>query len=107
MANWMPPLDSNTLRSIEALCRAYGVARLELFGSATGGDFDPDRSDIDLLVEFAPSRTLGPWLSDYFTLKAKLEALLGRPVDLVMSGAMKQQRFIEAVGQQRRVLYAA
>ncbi len=35
------------------LCRRYGVARLEVFGSAARGtDFDPQSSDADLLVEF-------------------------------------------------------
>jgi len=38
---------------IAELCRRYGVKRLELFGSATrGSDFDPERSDIDFLIEF-------------------------------------------------------
>lgn len=36
---------------IAALCRQYQVGRLEVFGSAArGGDFDPSRSDVDLLV---------------------------------------------------------
>jgi predicted nucleotidyltransferase len=32
---------------VRALCRRYGVRRLELFGSATTGAFDPQRSDVD------------------------------------------------------------
>jgi len=31
---------------IEALCREFGVSRLELFGSAATDEFDPDTSDI-------------------------------------------------------------
>ena len=34
------------------LCRRYGVRRLELFGSAATGAFEPERSDLDFLVEF-------------------------------------------------------
>ncbi len=38
-----------------ALCRRYGVKRLEVFGSAArGADFDPTRSDADFLVTFSP-----------------------------------------------------
>ena len=37
---------------ISALCRRYGVRRLELFGSAATEVFDPPRSDLDFLVEF-------------------------------------------------------
>lgn len=36
------------------LCRQHGVRRLALFGSALGEDFDPERSDLDFLVEFQP-----------------------------------------------------
>ncbi|MEM9753743.1 MAG: nucleotidyltransferase domain-containing protein [Planctomycetota bacterium] len=38
--------------AIERLCRDYGIAKLELFGSAAAGDFDPRRSDVDFLVTF-------------------------------------------------------
>ena len=38
---------------LAALCRKYGIARLEVFGSAAqGSDFDPMRSDADFLVSF-------------------------------------------------------
>ena len=36
---------------IVAVCRSYGVERLDIFGSAARGtDFDPDRSDADFQV---------------------------------------------------------
>ncbi len=67
---------------IAALCRRFGVARLDLFGSARRGDtFDAVRSDADFLVTFASGAR------DDFTafadFKEALEQLLGRPVDLV------------------------
>ena len=34
------------------LCRQHRVLRLTLFGSALREDFDPERSDLDFLVEF-------------------------------------------------------
>ena len=37
---------------IAALCRKYGVQKLELFGSAAGEMFDPQQSDIDFIYEF-------------------------------------------------------
>jgi len=39
---------------IVKLCRAYGVERLEVFGSAADGRFDPARSDFDFIVRLAP-----------------------------------------------------
>ena len=50
------------------LCRRYGVARLEVFGSAARGvDFDPEASDADFLVEFDPDSDLPP-LEQFFGL---------------------------------------
>ena len=46
----------NKRDAIVALCRQYGVVRLDVFGSALRDDFRPGESDVDLLVEFAPIR---------------------------------------------------
>jgi uncharacterized protein len=97
-------LDTH-LAAISALCRRYGVRRLELFGSATTAAFDPQRSDIDLLVEFDSD---GKRLFDrYFGLKESLEALFGRAVDLVTVGSLKNPYFIQAVNSTRQLVYAA
>jgi predicted nucleotidyltransferase len=68
--------------ALAALCRRYGAARLEVFGSAVRGvGFDPDRSDVDFLVTFTPAARND--LAAFADLKEGLEKLLGRPVDLV------------------------
>src|ERR1700733_2775622 len=47
---------ANQRDALAALCRRFGVTRLEVFGSAARGvGFDPKRSDADLLVTFAPA----------------------------------------------------
>jgi predicted nucleotidyltransferase len=87
------------------LCQEHGVRRLDLFGSATSDQFDPNRSDIDFIVEFGP--TAQPQLFvHYFALKQALESLFARPVDLVMAGAMRNPHFIEAAARTRRPVYA-
>jgi predicted nucleotidyltransferase len=103
----MNPLIAEHLDAIRALAREYGVVRLELFGSATTAAFDPQTSDIDFLVEYPPDYDFGHWLTRYFDLKDRLEALLGRPVDLVMVDAMRNRHFIANVNETRQVLYAA
>src|SRR5260370_19592310 len=40
------------LPALRMLCQRFGVRRLDLFGSAVTGRFDPARGDIDFLVEF-------------------------------------------------------
>jgi hypothetical protein len=98
-------LERNT-ETIEALCRRYGVATLEVFGSAAGEDFDPERSDLDFLVTFHPCEQMGP-ADQYFGLLFALQETFGRQVDLVCANAMKNPYFIEEVNSTRRSLYAA
>lgn len=90
---------------IPALCRRYGVRRLEVFGSATTDAFDPRASDLDFLVDF--DSNLSDLFTRYFGMKESLEALYGREVDLVMVGAMRNKHFIDSVNNTRQLVYAA
>ena len=93
--------------SLEALCRQFCVRRLELFGSAATGRFDPESSDLDFLVEFAPSFPSGP-IHQFFDFHAALEHLSDRSVDLVEQSAIRNPYFRRAVDHGQRVLlYAA
>jgi predicted nucleotidyltransferase len=77
--------------ALAALCRRFGVTRLEVFGSAArGAGFDPKRSDADFLVTFAPAARND--LTAFADLKDALEALLERPVDLVERQAVEESR---------------
>ncbi len=91
--------------AIEELCRRYGVTKLDVFGSATGDDFDEARSDVDFLVEFDDVPGLGA-LRQYFGFKEYLEKLLGRPVDLV-EGTIENPYVLRSVEESREPLYAA
>jgi uncharacterized protein len=68
----------------QELADRFGVRSLALFGSMARGEAGPE-SDVDLLVEFRET----PGLTEYMNLKFWLEERLGRPVDLVMKGALK------------------
>ncbi len=81
---------------LEALCRRFGVRRLELFGSAAQGRSPSQPGDLDFLVEF--EQPTGPGCADrYFGLLEALEALFGRPVDLVVASAVRNPYFRESV----------
>lgn len=91
---------------IAALCRKYGVKRLELFGSAARGDFDPAHSDVDFFYEFDPTDNAG--LADrFFALKEDLERLLGTRVELVSAKDATNPYFLQVANQHRTTLYAA
>jgi predicted nucleotidyltransferase len=91
---------------LEALCRRYQVLRLDVFGSAAAGDFRPDGSDLDFLVEFDTAANAG-YADRYFGLLESLEELFGRPVDLVVASAIKNPYFRESVQKTKALLYAA
>jgi predicted nucleotidyltransferase len=50
MMNELPRVIEERMNDLRALCKEFGVARLELFGSAATGAFDPLLSDLDFLV---------------------------------------------------------
>lgn len=91
---------------LEEMCRRYHVERLEIFGSAAGGEFRPESSDLDFLVAFHPSSDMN--IADqYFGLWEDLRKLFNRDVDLVIERAMKNPYFIKAVNNTRKIVYAA
>ncbi len=92
--------------ALRALCQRLHVRKLEIFGSATTTDFDPERSDFDFLYEFEDYSSVG--LADrFFELMEGLESLFGRKVDIVDSTAIENPYFLRKINTQRRVLYAA
>ena len=93
------------LKAIHALCAAYHVSRLFVFGSVLTDRFGPD-SDIDFLVEFS-GVTLEDYADNYFSLKEKLEALLNRKVDLLELQALKNPYLIKSIEANQELLYAA
>jgi predicted nucleotidyltransferase len=91
---------------IAELCRRYRVRRLAVFGSALREDFDPERSDLDFLVEFE-SLPSGTYADTYFGLIKALEQLFQRRVDLVEAGAVRNPYILREIESQQETLYAA
>lgn len=90
-----------TLRHHQAdLRERFGVVSLSLFGSVAR-DEATRRSDIDLLVEFAPNRPRG--LFEFVALKHMLEGLLGKPVDLVTPARIKPRLKGRILSEAQRV----
>ena len=94
------------LGPLTKLCQQYGVRKLVLFGSALGDDFDPQRSDLDFLVDFQ-ALPAGEYAKSYFGLLQDLEALFGRSVDLVEAGSIHNPYVRRAVEAHQETVYAA
>ena len=52
----LPELLQANLQPLRELCERYGVEKLELFGSAARGEFDPAHSDLDFIVQMKGRR---------------------------------------------------
>ena len=102
----MHPAIAQHRSGISAICQRSRINRLDVFGSAArGDDFKPASSDADFLVEFAPDVRTG--LTEYFGAKAALEQLLGRGVDLVEAGAVRNPFVLASISRNLEPLYAA
>jgi predicted nucleotidyltransferase len=81
---------------IEALAARRGASNIRVFGSVARGDAD-STSDVDLLVDLAPDRSL----FDLGGLLTDLADLLGTEVDVVTEASLKprvrQQILAEAI----------
>jgi uncharacterized protein len=66
------------------LLEGAGIEALHVFGSVARGEARP-HSDVDILVDMTGERTF----DRYFTLKERLEALLGTRDDVVMRDALR------------------
>jgi predicted nucleotidyltransferase len=102
----MGPQTDLKREQIAELCRRHRVRRLALFGSAVREDFDPERSDLDFLVEFEPLAP-GTYAHTYFDLLEALQRLFGRPVDLVEAGAVRNPYIRQEIETWQETLYAA
>lgn len=92
------PIDRE---QIADFCRARGICKLSLFGSILREDFDPARSDVDVLVEFAPG--VRPGLK-FFGYGDELAEIIGRKVDF-NTEAWLSQYFREEVVREALPIY--
>ena len=79
-------------------CRGHRIRKLSLFGSVLRTDFDPTRSDVDMLAEFMPGAQPG-W--EFFGWQEDLSPIIGHRVDLhtsaSLSGYFRDEVLREAV----------
>ncbi len=92
------------IRGVEQACKDLRVKRLDLVGSAARDDFQPGRSDIDVLVEFEGVEKL---FDRYFDLKTRLEQQFGSQVDVIQEGAVKNPYIRRSLNRSRVRIYGS
>jgi len=89
------------------LCKKYHVQRLEIFGSAASGRFQPSQSDFDFLVSFQripQARTF----NCFFDFKDEVQCLFDARIDLIEEDAIRNLFLLQSIQHNpRELIYAA
>lgn len=97
-------LPQDALPAIAELCERFGVLFLDLFGSASSGEFDATHSDLDFVVEFIDLPGAGR-ADAFFGLLESLERLFGRRVDLLTDRSIKNPYLRKSIDENHRRLF--
>ena len=93
------------MEAIREFCQRWNIVELALFGSIVRDDFGPE-SDVDVMVRFGPEGMAPlPWGT--IGVKMGLEDLLGRSVDVVVKGNIKNPYRLRSISRDYTVMYAA
>ena len=99
----MNSVISERMEDLARLCEERRVARLDVFGSAVTGEFNPETSDLDFLVAFRdPS---DDEFRESMELGHALEALFGRKVDVVSERSITNPYFRANIEDTREPVY--
>ena len=85
-------------------CREQQMLFMHLFGSALRDDFNPIRSDLDLLMEFHPIES-GALVQASFGLERQLAAITGQPVNLVIADAERNHCERGIIDASKQLIY--
>ena len=88
---------------IRDLCTKHKVSRLFIFGSALTKKFKKS-SDIDMLVDFRDV-DIYDYANNYFDLKASLENLFKRDVDLLEDKAINNPYLRQSIDSTKQLIY--
>ena len=91
-------------QAIIQLCESHGVKSLFVFGSASTDKFNPNHSDVDLIVDIDESDPIrkGEFMMD---LWFKLEELFKKNVDLLTYNSIKNPVLKKSIDKTKRVIY--
>ena len=86
------------------LCHQCGVKCLFAFGSVVSNQFDPEKSDLDFLVEMEEMPPLERG-ENLIGLWEALEALFARKVDLITNQPIKNPYLRDSIERSKLLIY--
>ncbi len=94
--------DEQLHKIIISYLQEYKPERISLFGSFARGD-STEESDIDILIRLQETCSL----FQLVRIEIDLSELIGRKVDLVTEGAIKNERIRKSIQQDLQVIFEA
>jgi predicted nucleotidyltransferase len=104
-ANQLPEAVAEHAAEIRFACSRHSVSSLAVVGSAARADFDPARSDIDVLVDFVDADI--NYFRAFMGLRDELTLILGRKVDVITRRGIRNQLLLRSLEQDAIQLYPA
>jgi predicted nucleotidyltransferase len=87
-----------------ALCKNHHVKQIYAFGSSVSNEFDPEKSDIDLLVEIDEPDPISKG-EKLLSLWDKLEDFFNRKVDLLTNLSIRNKILRESIDSTKVLIY--
>lgn len=101
----MNTLILNNRDKIVDICVKRNIISLTLFGSATGDQFNPTKSDLDFLAEFGEMKP-GDHAKQFFGFIEDIEKFLHIPVDVIEPSVIRNPYFRRSMQASKEVIYA-
>ena len=100
----LPKIIEENLDKIIEICHKFGVKKIYAFGSVITNRFDPEKSDLDFVVEMEemPPLIRGEKL---IALWEALEDLFYRKVDLITDQSIKNPYLRANINKTKRLIY--
>ena len=100
----LPSEIGNKIQKLISLCNKYEVTRMFLFGSSVTGNFNPDTSDVDIIVEIEnmPPEKKGELLMQLWN---ELEKLFARKVDLLTTPNVRNPYLKNEIENTKLLIY--
>jgi predicted nucleotidyltransferase len=104
-SNHLPEAVSDHAAEIRSACSRHSVSSLSIVGSAARADFDPARSDIDVLVDFMDADI--NYFRAFMGLRNELTSILGRKVDVITRRGIRNPLLLRSLEQDAIQLFPA
>jgi predicted nucleotidyltransferase len=101
----LPEVVVDHAAAIRSACARHSVSSLAIVGSAARADFDPARSDIDVLVDFVDADI--NYFRAFMGLRDELTSILGRKVDVITRRGIRNPLMLRSLEQDAIQLYPA